>query len=91
MRQQELREFRLISPEPEFLNIIDALWTEYTKLPRITMVEPLPREAIIRLVLDYAKDVAKWCRRRENIISTLGFVISTEVWEEIMNRFRGNE
>ena len=65
---------RLISDEPTLLNLIDGF---------------VPEVGLRKVAIPFLKDLSRNIRNRENIISSLGFVIRINAFERIFETVIG--
>lgn len=65
---------RLISEDPTFLDFID---------------ERMPKRWLGKIAMPFAKDLMKDVRNRENIISSLGFVIRINAFDALLRKVIG--
>ena len=62
---------RLISSEPRFLNLLDEF---LKKQPHVFVTE----DGLLEIGLSFGKDLMKYVRARQNIVSVLGNIILVE-------------
>ena len=65
---------RLISDEPTLLNLIDDF---------------VPKTGLGKIAVSFSKDLMKNVRNRENIISSLGFIIRVNAIDAILKKIIG--
>ena len=73
---------RLFSPEPEFLNLISEI---LAKQPKVMVQRPN-----LVIAMDFLKDLMKYIRSRENVVATVGGVLSTEILQRIIGTAENN-
>ena len=65
---------RLISDEPTLLNLIDDF---------------VPEVGLRKVAIPFLKDLSRNIRNRENIISSLGFIIRVNAFDAILKKVIG--